>query len=62
MALFFPQVASALHDNCRAVLVGEKTFGKVKILALIVLPSFYSISLFVHFYKCDCLIYDLITW
>jgi len=22
-------VASALHDNCKAVLVGERTFGKV---------------------------------
>lgn len=23
------QVATALHDNCKAVLVGERTFGKV---------------------------------
>lgn len=29
----FPfQVATALHDNCRAVLVGERTYGKVLIL------------------------------
>jgi hypothetical protein len=26
---FLFQVASALHDNCKAVLVGEQTFGKV---------------------------------
>lgn len=23
------QVAAALHDNCRALLVGKRTFGKV---------------------------------
>lgn len=27
--LYLFQVASALHDNCRAVLVGKRTYGKV---------------------------------
>jgi|AraCvinosormetaG_1042628.scaffolds.fasta_scaffold00812_3 C-terminal processing protease CtpA/Prc len=29
ICVIFLQVASALHDNCKAVLVGERTYGKV---------------------------------
>ena len=37
------QVAAALHDNCRALLVGKRTFGKVDVLCKVDL-----ISIFLH--------------
>ncbi len=38
------QVASALHDNCKGVLVGDRTFGKVLIVVDIYAATIYSSS------------------
>lgn len=34
-------MATALHDNCKAVLVGEKTFGKVGWYIFVNMPRRY---------------------
>lgn len=56
--LFTFQVATALHDNCKAVLVGGRTYGKVWIIKVNVQACVCAMKVQLFYFQCLICTYD----